>query len=109
MTFNHEPKNLSNMHVDYLDVTRHWHPESEKYSSGDALLTALYSGWELSPVCYREEHWHAGVRVVHVYHFNLMLDGQTRTIPVVNNPYVERLATAMEIENIGAVQIPLLR
>ena len=37
--------NPSNYHVQYLDVTKHWDPDSENYAGGDALVTALSRGW----------------------------------------------------------------
>jgi hypothetical protein len=38
-----------------------------------------------------EEHWHAGIRRVDVYHFELVKDDQTQVVPVQSNPVVRRL------------------
>jgi hypothetical protein len=42
-----------------------------------------------------EEYWHAGVRSVLVYHFELTLDGETMIMPVIRNPYVNRIVREM--------------
>jgi hypothetical protein len=92
------PKKLQDYHVEYVDVMRHWSPKSEKYSGGDSLLTALYSGWSLSETVYVEDAWHSGMRRVPLYHFELHRNGETCNMVVIDNPYVWRLAHKPEFK-----------
>ncbi|MBZ0304579.1 MAG: hypothetical protein K8I82_00795 [Anaerolineae bacterium] len=85
----------SNSHFDYLEVVRHWNANSEKYTGGDALLTFLIDGWNLQGAIFYEEFWHAGVRMVTVYYFQLEREGEKLLMPVFNNPYVDRLVHSM--------------
>jgi hypothetical protein len=85
-------KHLQDYHVEYLDVTRHWSPKSEKYSGCDSLLTAIYEGWKLSNTIYVEDFWHLGQRRVPIYHFELSRNGETHSMVIVDNPYVWRLS-----------------
>jgi hypothetical protein len=80
-----------NFHVQYPDVNRHWSPNSEDYAGGDCLLTAINRGWEIGNEVVKEEHWHAGVRMVAVYRFRLRRGDQEIVMPVIENPYVTRL------------------
>jgi hypothetical protein len=83
--------NASNWHYAYRRVVRHWHTASEAYAGGDCLLTALNNGWDISERVVAHEHWRAGTRCVMVYHFELTLNGETMIMPVITNPFVERL------------------
>jgi hypothetical protein len=94
--------NPSNRHFEYMKVVRHWHAPSEKYTGGDSLLTALYKGWTLNNVVYSEAHWYAGTRCVIVYYFELTRGAETVVMPVITNPYVERLIAETPLQ-----QIPL--
>lgn len=91
-------QNASNFHVQYLDDIRHWCPESEPFTGGDALLTALLNGWEMSTQVRRETHWYAGMRFVNVYYFELNRDGEKRIMPVIDNPYIDKLMARSETE-----------
>ena len=88
MMINHK---TTNHHVDYLDVEQHWSPKSEKYAGGDGLVTALDRGWEISGDVRREEKQYAGLRTVTIYHVPLVRGDETMTMPVLHNPYVNRL------------------
>jgi hypothetical protein len=88
---------LNNYHIDYRDVTRHWHADSEKYAGGDHLLTAIYDGWEIQAV-YQEVCWHLGMRSTFVYHFVFEHRGAQMVMPVVDNPYVNRFIQAIPFE-----------
>jgi len=72
------------------------------------LLQFLADGWELSPVIGLEEHWHAGVRRVDIYHFELTKGDRTMVVPVNSNPIIRRLIEERELkivmlprENVG--------
>ncbi len=82
---------LTNQNINFLTSTHHWCPRSEKYAGVDQLLTALYNGWAMSDVCYREDHWHGGSRCVAVYHFSLKRRNETMTMPVITNPALDRM------------------
>lgn len=72
-------------------IYRHWHPGSEKYTGGDALLTAIDEGWSVEGVIFRQEFWLAGVRRVCVFHIDLRRGDQAAKMLVMQNPYVTRL------------------
>lgn len=78
-------------HDEYLDVTQHWSEKSEPYAGGDALVTLLSLGWELQQDVDVEERYFAGLRSVSVYHLYLKRDGETMHVPVLRNPYVNRI------------------
>jgi hypothetical protein len=83
--------NISNFHMQYLDVTsQHWHPGSERFAGGDHLLTAVENGWEIDQ-CLLVTHWYAGMRGVKVYNFSLKRGDQQMIMPVIDNPYIQRL------------------
>ncbi len=94
--------NLTNLHYDYMDLVRHFHPASEPYTGCDALFTALDGGWELDSSVTYEEHWLAGARLVVVYTFFLQRDGEKMVMPIINNPYVGRLVAEMQLQLVPA-------
>jgi len=75
------------------DTRRHWSSASQAYAPGDVLVRHLVEGWAISPIVGLEEYFHAGVRRVDIYHFELLKDDRTLTIPVQSNPVVRRLIT----------------
>lgn len=79
------------MELRSTDTRRHWSPTSQAYAPADVLLQYLTEDWQISPVVGLEEHWHAGIRRVDVYHFELTKEGQALIIPVQSNPVVRRL------------------
>ena len=82
-------------HEKYTDKPRHWNARSEAFAGGDHLLTAIRLGWEIAePTIYAEQHWLSGTRPVTVYHFVLSRATKTMIMPVVSNPFVERLITS---------------
>ena len=81
----------ANWHYAYSSVVRHWHPASERYAGGDCLRTALNNGWQMILPVVAESHWRAGTRCVMVYVFELRRGAETMTMPVITNPFVERL------------------
>jgi hypothetical protein len=87
--------NVSNFHVQYMDVTsQHWNPESEQFAGGDHLMTALNHGWDVAR-CVETRHWFAGMRSVTIYRFELERKGEKMSMPVLTNPYVSRLIRQM--------------
>jgi hypothetical protein len=86
------------LHVDYPDMHRHWDSQSERYGGGDSLLTALQAGWEMNTVCWSEEYWHAGTRPVMIYHFELNRAAEKLHMPVVSNPFIQRLLDTLALE-----------
>ncbi|HRF97361.1 MAG TPA: hypothetical protein PLZ51_19265, partial [Aggregatilineales bacterium] len=83
--------NSSNYHMDYFDVTQHWHPDSERYAGGDALVTLLTQGWEIEREVGVEDRFFAGLRSISVYHLTLVRGGERMRMPVIRNPYINRL------------------
>lgn len=82
---------VTNYHVQYQDVTsQHWHPRSEEFAGGDNLMTALENGWHINE-CLLTKHYYAGMRSVKVYRFHLSKGDSQIVMPVIYNPYVERL------------------
>ena len=88
MIDNQRPANFG---AEYLDVTQHWAKESEDYAGGDALVTMLSNGWKLKPEVRIEDRFFAGLRSVSVYHLKLERDGEIIDMPVLRNPYVNRI------------------
>lgn len=84
-------RNTTNHHADYLDVTQHWSPTSEKYAGGDGLVTMLDRGWSLTGEAVVEEKRYAELRSNTIYHLTLVRDGEQIVMPVVHNPYVNKL------------------
>lgn len=86
------------MLIEDIGVYRHWHGQSEKFAGGDSLATALFLGWKFNPIVLVDTYWHFGTRQVHVYHFELIRGGETVSMPVLGNPYVERLITQHDLQ-----------
>ncbi len=86
----------SNLHIQYPDFSRHWCDTSEKFAGGDALLTAMNRHWEVEDTCYEERFWHAGTRLVTIYHFILHNEGETLLMPVISNPYIRRVISEQQ-------------
>lgn len=76
---------------DIGDIYRHWSPQSEDYAGGDALATALYLGWKTKDMVLVERRWQGGSRRINIYHFELTRGSETMAMPILCNPYVERL------------------
>jgi hypothetical protein len=87
-----------NYHIQYPGmINQHWHMRSGSYAGGDHLLTALTDGWQVEK-CVQINHVYAGNRAVTIYEFTLACKGDTMVMPVITNPYVERLLATGEIE-----------
>lgn len=77
--------------IEDVDFYRHWHSDSEEFAGGDSLATALMIGWEIAGMVAMDIFWCSGSRQVPVYYFRLNRDGDTRLMPVLGNPFVDRL------------------
>ncbi len=88
----------SNSHFQYMDVVRHWSPISEKYAGGDALVTLFTEGWQLHETVFYEEYWHAGSRPVTIYHLEMVRDDEKMNVPVISNPYVDRMMDTLPVQ-----------
>lgn len=91
--------NVTNYHMQYLDVTsQHWDASSATFAGGDHLMTALDNDWFVKE-CRLVKHWYTGARFVKIYEFHLINDaGDTLTMPVIHNPYIERFIDEERIE-----------
>jgi len=86
-----KPNKVSNYHVQYQDLTtQYWHPNSEQFAGGDNLMTAIDNGWDIES-CSLVKHYYAGMRAVKVYRFHLSNGDDKMVMPVIYNPYIERL------------------
>jgi len=86
-----------NYHIQYPGMmNQHWHMRSGTYAGGDHLLTALTDGWEIEK-CVQINHVYAGNRAVTIYEFTLNCKGEMMKMPVITNPYVERLLASEDI------------
>jgi hypothetical protein len=83
--------------IEDIHIYRHWHAGSEKYASGASLATAIYLGWTMNEIVYREEHWRAG-RCSSVYHVTLGRGSEIMKMPVIANPYVTRLLNESPVQ-----------
>lgn len=97
-----DAQNLSNFHYGYAHLVRHWHAESERFTGGDALFTALDDGWDIDDTVHYEEHWNSGSQVVVVYYFQLKRGGERMTMPVITNPFVRRMLKDMQAKLVSS-------
>ena len=58
----------------------------------------MQNHWEAEDTCYEEQYWHAGTRLVTIYHFDLHNGGETMHMPVITNPYVRRIIREEQIK-----------
>lgn len=87
----------TNHHADYLDVTQHWSPNSEKYAGGDGLITMLDRGWEMHGEAVLEFKRYGEGRFVTIYHVTLERDGEQMSMPVVHNPYINKILRSLNV------------
>ena len=83
--------NPQGMHEYYTATDRHWHAGSESYTGGDSLLTALRNGWSLLNLAYEQNLDLRGGRSVCVYYFQLIRSSERIVMPIIENPFIERL------------------
>jgi hypothetical protein len=90
-TLDPEDKDSANIH-------RHWNDVSERFTGGDALVTALDDGWTIRGVVFRQEFWLAGVRRITVYHIELERSGSQRKMLVLQNPFVTKMLYGLDAQ-----------
>ncbi len=95
----------TNHHADYLDVTQHWSPTSEKYAGGDSLVTMLDRGWELHGEAVCEEKRYAESRSITIYHIRLERNGEKIIMPVVQNPYVNKVLRSHNVRFVESATV----
>lgn len=91
-------RRVSNYHMQYMDVTKHWSEKSESYAGADALITALSDGWEFRPEVEYHDHNFGGNRSIRVYNIELAREGETVVMPVIHNPYLTRMLRREQLE-----------
>jgi hypothetical protein len=80
-----------------FEFYHHWHGPSQRYAGGDCLATALMNGWQLDDTVLQDTYWGSGGRQVNIYHFVLHREDKALAMPVLGNPYVDRLVKLMEL------------
>lgn len=80
-----------------MNFYRHWHGPSQQYAGGDCLVTALTIGWHIEDTVLQDTYWGAGGRQVNIYHFVLHRENRALAMPVLGNPFVDRLIKTMEL------------
>ena len=86
-------------HEPYTRTNRHWCAKSETYYTGaDSLLTAQRMGWQLTDIIYYEDVRFAGNRFTTVYHVVLRRNQERRVMPVLCNPFMQRLVEQPHIQ-----------
>jgi len=93
---------LKGTHEHYTRTHRHWCPRSEAYTGADSLLSAQRQGWRLLGLAYQEKVMLGAGRYTNLYHFKLAREGEVVLMPVINNPFVQRL---LKTHNIAIVPI----
>jgi len=78
-------------HEKYTNTDRHWCPLSERYTGADSLLAAQRNGWRVLQIVYEETIILRGGRSTSIYYFMLIQNSQRIVMPVLNNPFVQRM------------------
>ena len=71
-------------------IYRHYDMESETFTGGDSLLTAIQLGWSIYSIA-PEMYELRGRRSTTIYHFGLTRQGDTMVMSVVACPFVAQL------------------
>jgi hypothetical protein len=79
-------------------MRRHWSPQSQAFTGGDALCTALADGWTPHWIIFQQGFEFAGGRQVSVYHVLLHRDGVSVHMRIVENPTVARLIQSLGVQ-----------
>ncbi len=90
--------NPEGTHSKYTQVSRHWCPHSEAYTGADSLLTAQRNGWQLAGLVYQQDIIFPNGRQTTLYHFELLRGSENVIMPVLRNPFVERLIQQQAVD-----------
>lgn len=93
--------NLEGTHEYYTRRHTHWSPNSQRFTGGDALLSALRSGWTLNGRVFRDSVMMSGARFTTIYYFELQRGAEAVTMPVISNPWVVRFVAEQDIQVIN--------
>jgi hypothetical protein len=87
----------------------HWHPASERYTTGDRLEAATYNGWKIRKIDARRHVLGSGRHVI-VYYLELERNHETAKMRLVSTPFIEKylaqalrllLRTELKVVNVG--------
>ena len=88
---------FNSLFLEDVSFYRHWHSKSERFAGGDCLASALMTGWTLKVPIVMDVYWCMGSRQVNVYHCDLVRDEERMHMPVLGNPYMDRLVHQMQL------------
>lgn len=98
--------NPEGTHARYTRQARHWCPHSEVYTGADSLLTAQRNGWRLAGLVYKQQVIFSNGRQTTLYHFELVRGSETVIMPIVRNPFVERMIQQHAIDILPHHKLP---
>jgi hypothetical protein len=84
-------------HRSYTETDRHFAPHSETYTGADSLITAQQQGWSLINIAYEQEIEMHGGRSTSLYYFKLLRGSEKMVMPIVANPFIERMLIRLKI------------
>ena len=85
-------------HEKYTESDQYWSPDSEQYAAASQLITAMRAGWILAlPRVNARQIWHSGSRLSTIFEFTLVRGSRLMIMPVLGNPYIERLIAEQDI------------
>jgi hypothetical protein len=98
--------NPEGTHSKYTQVNRHWCAHSEAYTGADSLLTAQRNGWQLAGLVYQQNVLFPNGRHTTLYHFELVRGSEKVLMPVLRNPFVERLIQQQAVDILPYRHLP---
>lgn len=90
----------------YTKYGQHFCAKSETYTGADSLITAQRNGWRIAGFVYREDIFLSGSRHTTLYHFELHKASEMLIMPVVANPFVERLLRKRQLRVLSTRHLP---
>jgi len=93
---------MSKTLIEQDEGRRHWCSQSEEVTSGDALVSMLDAGWQISSIA-RERHHFSNARQTTICAIQLERQGQVKQMRVISNPYITRLLMGSSMRNMSAV------
>lgn len=95
---------LEGTHEHFTRDNRHWCPQSEAYAGADHLLSAQRLGWRLLGLAYCEPVLLPSGRRTTLYHFKLVRKDAVVIMPIVDNPFVQRLLLSHSIAVVPIIE-----